>query len=160
MNKISAAAVVNLHIYDWLPDEDSGWVFVTEAVKSMNLLILRRVGTGNNMSKHEVYHSHQSSVANPLSKRSLQISYKKRLMNTYIISTTLLAPCYFMFQPLKGHLQGVRLMHSRSKISKMCTTCKIMEVITYLQLKLQQSEFYIWYTFCWSCCAHSLKMAL
>jgi len=62
------------------------------------------------MSKREAYHSHQSSVANPLSNRSLLISYKKRLINTYIINTTLVAPYYSMFQPLKGHLQGVRLI--------------------------------------------------
>ena len=86
MNKISAATVINLHLHDWLPDEDSVWVFVAEVLQPMNLLILRTVGTGNNMSKREAYHSHQSIVVNPLSNRSLLISYKKRLINTYIIN--------------------------------------------------------------------------
>jgi hypothetical protein len=61
----------------------------------------------------------------------------KLLINTYIINTTLVAPYYSMFQPLKGHLQGVRLMHSHSEINKICTTCKFLEVKTYLQLRLQ-----------------------
>jgi hypothetical protein len=59
-------------------------------------------------------------------------------MHTYIIHITLLALCYsFMFRPSKGHLQGVQLIHFHSQINKLCTRCKILEVKTYLQVKLQ-----------------------
>jgi hypothetical protein len=53
-------------------------------------------------------------------------------MNAYIINTTLLALCYSMFQALKAHLKDVQLIHSH-KINKIGTTCKILEVKTYLQ---------------------------
>jgi hypothetical protein len=54
-------------------------------------------------------------------------------MNTYIINTTLLVLCYSMFQALKAHLKDLQLIHSHNKINKICTTCKILEVKTYLQ---------------------------
>jgi hypothetical protein len=59
-------------------------------------------------------------------------------MHTYIIHITLLALCYsVMFRPSKGHLHAVQLIHFRSQINKLCTRCKILEVKTYLQVKLQ-----------------------
>ena len=38
-----------------------------------------------------------------------------------------------MFQPSKGHPQGVRLVHFNSMINKTCTRCKILGVKTYSQ---------------------------
>jgi len=54
------------------------------------------------------------------------------------IHIPLLALCYSItFRPSKGHLQGVQLIHFLSQINKLCTRCKILEVKTYLEGKLQ-----------------------
>jgi hypothetical protein len=48
------------------------------------------------------------------------ISHKNWLMCTFIINTNLLTLCHFnIFQPSKGHLQGVQLIYFNSKINKM-----------------------------------------
>jgi len=47
-----------------------------------------------------------------------------------------------IFQPLKGHLQGAHLMYSGSVgQKKLITSCKILEVKTYLQLRLKYVLF-------------------
>ena len=47
-------------------------------------------------------------------------------MHIYIIQNTLLAMCYsYVFQPSKGHPQGVRLIVFHSDINKICTRRKI-----------------------------------
>ena len=47
-------------------------------------------------------------------------------MHTYIIYATTLALCYAdIFQPSKGHLQGVRLIYFHNKINKIRTRSKI-----------------------------------
>jgi hypothetical protein len=147
---------MNLHLHDWLPEEDSVWVFVAEALQPMNLLILRTVGI--NMSNREAYHSHQSSVANPLSNRILLISYKKRLMNTYIIDTTLLVPCHSMFQPLKDHLQDVRLIIPTAR------STNYVPHVNFWKSKIFKTKFkiirmlylvYILLTLLWECTYHT-----
>jgi len=51
-------------------------------------------------------------------------------MHTLIIKAILLTRCHAdMFQPLKGHLQGVQLVHFSSKVNKMS-----------YQIKIQRSE--------------------
>jgi len=41
-------------------------------------------------------------------------------MHTFLFNTILLTLCHFdIFQPSKGHLQGVQLVHFNSKINKM-----------------------------------------
>jgi hypothetical protein len=55
-------------------------------------------------------------------------------MHTYIIYTTLLALYHsVMFRPSKGHPQGVRQIHFHSRINKICTGCKILDVKGHLQ---------------------------
>ena len=56
-----------------------------------------------------------------------------RLMHTFVINATLLTRCHaYMFQPSKGHLQGVQLIHFRSKVNKMS-----------YQIKIQRSELQV-----------------
>ena len=44
---------------------------------------------------------------------------KKKPAQTFTINTTSLAPSHSdMFQPSKGHLQGVKLIHFNSKFNK------------------------------------------
>jgi len=51
-------------------------------------------------------------------------------MHTFIINATLLTGCHAdMFQPSKGHLQGVQLTHFSNKMNKMS-----------YQIKIQRSE--------------------
>ena len=48
-------------------------------------------------------------------------SCKNQLMHTYIIHITLLVLCCpNMFRPLKGYIQGARLIDFHSQINKMC----------------------------------------
>jgi len=62
---------------------------------------------------------------------NITISYKNRLMHIYVINTTLLALCHSgMFRLSKGHLQGVRQIHSHSTVSKICTRCKFLIILT------------------------------
>jgi hypothetical protein len=100
----------------------------------------------------------------------LVISYKVRLMHTYIIHATLLALCYSdIFQPSKGHPQGVRRIHVHSKINKIRTRSKIQfceqRVIHYasgtyscpvIHYKLLCSINWILHLvhICWSCCGN------
>jgi len=66
----------------------------------------------------------------------ITISYKDRLMLTYIIHTNLLGLCYSMFQPWKGHRPGVRLIYFHCKVNKIGTIFKIQFS--------DQLLFYIW----------------
>jgi len=51
---------------------------------------------------------------------------KHRLMHTFTINPTLLTLCHSaMFQPSKGHLQGVRLIHFKNKVNMKSYRCKI-----------------------------------
>jgi len=102
----------------------------------------------------------------------LVISYKARLMHTYIIHATLLAFYYYysdIFQPSKGHPQGVRLVYFQSKINQIGTRSKIQfseqRVIHYasdtyscpvIHYKVLCSINWISHLvhFCWSCCGN------
>jgi hypothetical protein len=71
----------------------------------------------------------------------ITISYKNRLIHTYIINTSLLVLCHYeMFRPSKGHLQGARLIHCCENISvvlpedgsSMAETWQKDTILTYL----------------------------
>jgi hypothetical protein len=58
----------------------------------------------------------------------ISVSHKDRIMHTCIIHSALLALCYSdVFQPSKGHPQGVRLVHFHSMINKNVPDVKFWE---------------------------------
>lgn len=70
--------------------------------------------------------SKQQSLSCSFPCAGITISCKNQLTHKYIIHTTSLALYYFnMFQPSKGHTQGVPMIHFHSKSNKLCIRHKI-----------------------------------